>query len=73
VTLTKDNLTKGDGQDVLNVSFAVLRNQLIIYLYLALLHTLFGELCITYNIPPPTSINNLFGNWLYGIDKKIKA
>jgi hypothetical protein len=27
----------------------------------------------TYNIPPPTNINNLFGNWLNGIDKQTKA
>jgi hypothetical protein len=27
----------------------------------------------TYNITPPTSVSNLFGNWLNGIDRKIKA
>jgi hypothetical protein len=27
----------------------------------------------TYNIPPPTNVNNLFGNWLNGIDKKTKV
>jgi fructose-specific phosphotransferase system IIC component len=24
----------------------------------------------TYNIPPPTNIKNMFGNWLNGIEKK---
>jgi hypothetical protein len=27
----------------------------------------------TYNIPPTTSVNNLFANWLNGIDKQTKA
>jgi hypothetical protein len=27
----------------------------------------------TYNIPPPVNVTKLFGNWLYGIDKKTKA
>jgi hypothetical protein len=26
----------------------------------------------TYNIPPPTNIKNMFGDWLNGIDKKTK-
>ena len=26
----------------------------------------------TYNIPPPTSIANMFGYWLMGVDKKSK-
>jgi hypothetical protein len=27
----------------------------------------------TFNIPPPSNITNMFGNWLNGIDKKTKA
>jgi hypothetical protein len=27
----------------------------------------------TFNIPPPTNVTNLFGNWLNKINKKIKA
>jgi hypothetical protein len=27
----------------------------------------------TYNIPPPTNITNMFGNWLNGVDKTDKA
>jgi hypothetical protein len=27
----------------------------------------------TFNIPPPTNVNNLFRNWLNGIDKQTKA
>jgi hypothetical protein len=27
----------------------------------------------TYNIPPPTNIKTMFGNWLNGIDNKTKA
>jgi hypothetical protein len=26
-----------------------------------------------YNIPPPTNVSNMFGNWLNGVDKKNKA
>jgi hypothetical protein len=26
----------------------------------------------TYNIPSPTNIKNMFGNWLNGIDKRTK-
>jgi hypothetical protein len=29
-------------------------------------------ICFNFNIPPPTNINNLFGQWLNGIEKKIK-
>jgi hypothetical protein len=28
---------------------------------------------ITYNIPPPSNIKNIFGNLLNGIDQKTKA
>ena len=28
---------------------------------------------LIFNISPPTNIVNMFGNWLNGIDKKIKA
>jgi exosome complex RNA-binding protein Rrp4 len=27
----------------------------------------------TRNIPPPSNVNNLFGNWLNMIDKKTKT
>ena len=27
----------------------------------------------TFNITPPTSVTNLFGNWLYGVGKDTKA
>jgi hypothetical protein len=27
----------------------------------------------TYNIPPPTNVKNMFGNWLNGIDKMTRA
>jgi hypothetical protein len=27
----------------------------------------------TYNIPPPISVTNVFGNWLNEIDKKMKS
>jgi hypothetical protein len=27
----------------------------------------------THNIPPPSNVNNLFGNWLNMIDKKTKT
>ena len=27
----------------------------------------------TFSITPPTSVNNLFGNWLVGVDKDTKA
>jgi hypothetical protein len=26
----------------------------------------------TFNMPPPTNIKNMFGNWLIGIDKSAK-
>jgi hypothetical protein len=28
---------------------------------------------MAYNIPPPTNITNMLGNWLHGTDKKNKA
>jgi hypothetical protein len=27
----------------------------------------------TYNLPPPTNITNMFGNWLNGVPKDVKA
>jgi hypothetical protein len=26
-----------------------------------------------YNLPPPTNVTNMFGNWLKGVDKHVKA
>jgi hypothetical protein len=36
-------------------------------------HLVWRVVHFTYNIPPPTSVNNLFANWLNGIDKQTKA
>jgi hypothetical protein len=27
----------------------------------------------TYDLPPPTNITNIFGNWLNGVDRQSKA
>ena len=44
-----------------NVAFVTRRRPLSIYLY----HVQF-----TFNLPPPTIISTMFGNWLNGIEEK---
>jgi hypothetical protein len=61
VILTKDNIAKRQWA-VLSVSFVVITKRLIIYLYLILLHVLFGELCISHTtyLLPPVSTQSLW-------------
>jgi hypothetical protein len=44
-----------------------------LFIFYSFSRLVWGVVHFTYNIPPPTSINNLFGNWLNGIDKQTKA
>jgi hypothetical protein len=47
-----------------------LRNQLNICLFpILLLEVVFAA----YNIPPPSNVTNMFGNWFNGTDKTDKA
>jgi hypothetical protein len=67
-------LWKDIGQDVLNVFFCS-SQETIDHLFIShsFARLVWRVVHFTYNIPPPTNINNLFGNWLNGIDKQTKA
>lgn len=72
--LTKDNLIKRNWQGPSSYCFCD-QAETVDHLFIScpfaklLRRTIF----ITFNIPPPTNINNLFGNWLNGVLKKDKG
>ena len=74
VILTKDNLAKrnwtGDKHCVFCQS-----NETVEHLFISctFAQDVWRLIHFTFNISPPTSIANMFGNWLAGIDKETKA
>jgi hypothetical protein len=54
------------------VSFAVIETICHLFISCSFAQLVWQVVHCTYNIPPSTSINNLFGNRLNGIDKKTK-
>lgn len=74
VILTKDNLAKRNWQGSLKCCFCD-ADESIQHLFLSchLARIIWRIIFITFNFPPPTSITNLFGNWLNGVEKKLKA
>jgi hypothetical protein len=74
VTLTKDNLVKRKWTGCTKCIFCG-THETIDHLFIAypFARLVWRVVHFTFNIPPPTSVNNLFGNWLNGIDKQTKA
>ena len=72
--LTKDNLAKRNWNGCLNFVFCG-SPETVDHLFITcpLARLVWRIVFSTYNIPPPSSVTNLFGNWLNGVDAKTKA
>jgi hypothetical protein len=73
VLLTKDNLVKRRWTGSPKCCFCN-ANETVNHLFLGcpFATIIWRMIYFAYNIPPPTSITNMFGNWLYGVPKKDK-
>jgi hypothetical protein len=74
VLLTKDNLMKRKWTGSQKCCFCN-NNETVDHLFL---HCPFAKIVwrmifFTYNIPPPSNVTNMFGNWLNGVSKRDKA
>ena len=74
VLLTKDNLAKRNWTGCTKCVFCQLE-ETVEHLFITCLFAkhIWRLIHFTFSIHPPTSITNLFGNWLHGIDSKTKA
>jgi hypothetical protein len=74
VLLTKDNLAKRNWSGCLKCCFCD-SNETIDHLFLncPFAKIVWRMVYFAFNIPAPTSINNMFGNWLNGVSKCDKA
>ena len=74
VLLTKDNLLKRNWHGCTKCSFCG-GEETIDHLFIScpFAKLVWRVVFCTYNIPSPTSVSNMFGNWLNGIDKMTKA
>jgi hypothetical protein len=71
VILTKDNLTKRGWTGCTKCVFCGTQETSDhLFLSCSFARLVWRVVHFTYNIPPPTNVNNLFGNWLNEIDKK---
>jgi len=73
VTLTKDNLAKRNWQGSIKCCFCN-STETIQHLFFDCHFASFiwNTVHITFGIRPPTSIANLFGSWLLGLDPKLR-
>jgi len=73
VLLTKDNLAKRNWKGNLHCSFCG-NDENIEHLFIScpFAKLIWRVVFCTYNIPPPTNVTNMFGNWLRGVDQKTK-
>lgn len=74
VLLTKDNLATQNWAGSLKCCFCD-SDESVQHFFLAcpLARIICRIIFCTFNLPPPTSITNMFGNWLNGVDTNIKA
>lgn len=74
VLLTKDNLAKRNWSGCKQCCFCgleeTIQHLLISCPYARLVWRIVH---VSFNLPPPTNVTNMFGNWLNGVDKKLKA
>jgi hypothetical protein len=74
VLLTKDNLAKRNWHGCQKCVFCdSLESVDHLFLSCPFTRIIWRMVYFAYNIPPPSNITNMFGNWLNGIDKKDKA
>jgi hypothetical protein len=74
VLLTKDNLVKRRWTGCTNCVFCG-EQETVEHLFIAcpLAKLIWRTVTFTHDLPPPTNITNMFGNWLNGVDKPSKA
>ena len=74
VLLIKDNLVKRNRVGCTKCCFCG-SQETIEYLFISCPFTrlLWRIVNFAYDLPPPTNITNMFGNWLNGVDKSSKA
>jgi hypothetical protein len=74
VLLTKDNLAKRHWNGCTKCVFCG-EQETIQHLFIEcpLAKLLWRTVHFTYALPPPTSITNMFGNWLNGVDRQSKT
>jgi hypothetical protein len=74
VLLTKDNLAKRNWHGCTKCCFCdSMESVEHLFLYCPFARIVWRMMYFTYNIPPPTNITNMFGNWLNGVDRNDKA
>jgi hypothetical protein len=74
VLLTKDNLAKRKLTGSQKCCFCN-NNETVDHLFLRcpFAKIIWRMIFFTYNIPPPSNVTNMFGNWLNGVNKKDKV
>ena len=74
VLLTKDNLVKRNWVGCTKCCFCG-SQETIEHLFIScpFARLLWRIVNFAYDLPPPTNITNMFGNWLNGVDKSSKA
>jgi hypothetical protein len=74
VLLTKDNLAKRKWTGCKKCAFCDSEESIEhLFIKCPFATLIWRVVHFTFNTPPPTNIRNMFGNWLNGVDKKIKA
>jgi hypothetical protein len=72
VILTKDNLAKRDGSIMCVFCH---QNEMIKHLFFQcrFARSIWSVIQVTSKLYPPTSVTNIFGNWLHGIDLRFRT
>jgi hypothetical protein len=74
VLLTKDNLAKRSWMGCTKCCFCGEQESVEhLFLLCPFAKIIWRIVYFAYNLPPPSSITNMFGNWLYGVDKTSKC
>jgi hypothetical protein len=74
VLLTKDNLVKRNWKGCQKCCFCK-ESKIVQYLFLTcpFAKIIWRMIYLTYDLPPPANITNMFGKWLNRVDKTDKA
>jgi hypothetical protein len=74
VILTKDNLAKCSWNGCKKCVFCDSDESINhLFFYCPFARLVWRVIQFTFNIPPPTNVTNMFGNWLNGVHKKDKS